>query len=129
MFYPFFIKKNLYNYLSNGGGTGINGATGSSFNLAIPAQAITLQPGEYHVYIYQPSTVYTFIGTGNWTDATNWVYNSIPPATLPSGSEIVIAPQPAGECVLNTPQHIASGAKLTVAPGKQIRIPLNLTIQ
>ncbi len=120
---------NWYNYLSNGGGTGLNGVTGTTFSLAAEAQAITLEPGEYHVYISQPSTLFTFIGTGNWTDAGNWIYNAIPPATLPAGSEIVIAPQPGGECVLNTPQQISQGAKITIATGKQLRIPLNLTIQ
>ncbi len=39
------------NYISNGSGAGINGATGATFNLTAPAQTITLQPGEYHIYI------------------------------------------------------------------------------
>ncbi len=39
------------NYISNGTGTGINGTTGATFNLTAAAQTITLQPGEYHVYI------------------------------------------------------------------------------
>ena len=39
-----------YNYLGNGTGTGLNGAK-DSFNIASTSQSITLQPGEYHVYI------------------------------------------------------------------------------
>lgn len=39
-----------YNYVANGTGTGINGVT-DSFNIASTTQSITLQPGEYHVYI------------------------------------------------------------------------------
>ncbi len=42
---------NWQNYISNGTGTGINGATASTFNLTAAAQTITLQPGEYHVYM------------------------------------------------------------------------------
>lgn len=118
-----------YNYLSNGTGAGINGASASSFNIATAAQNITLQPGEYHVYIYQPSTVYSFIGSGNWTDAANWTYGRVPPTPLPSGAEIIVSPQTSGECILNTPQTIGTGARLTVTAGKKIKIPLNLTIQ
>ncbi len=39
------------NYISNGTGSGLNGATGSTFNLAGTSQSITLQPGEYHIYV------------------------------------------------------------------------------
>lgn len=120
-----------YNYLGNGAGSGINGPGGSSFNLdpGTATQNITLAPGEYHVYIYQPLTVYSFIGTGNWTDATNWTYNTIPPTPLPGGSEIIISPQSGGECILNTPQTISPGAKFTVVSGKNLKIPLNLNNQ
>jgi 1,4-alpha-glucan branching enzyme len=44
------------NFLSDGmttGATGLNGATGTTFNITTAAQSITLQPGEYHVYTYQ----------------------------------------------------------------------------
>jgi 1,4-alpha-glucan branching enzyme len=116
-----------YNYLSNGNATGINGPSKSTFNVGALTQSITLAPGEYHVYIYLPSTVYSFIGNGNWTDASNWSYNRIPPTPLPSGSEIIVSPQSGGECILNTPQNIGPGAKFTVVAGKKFRIPLNLT--
>ena len=42
------------NYISNGTGTGMNGATGSNFTLTAAAQTITLQPGEYHIYVSIP---------------------------------------------------------------------------
>ncbi len=125
----FQTSGNWYNYLGNGTGSGINGISGSAFNLVPATQNITLEPGEYHVYIYQPSNIYTFIGNGNWSDPANWIYNAIPPAVLPAGSEIFISPQPAGECILNTTQTISPGAKFTVVAGKNIRIPLNLNIQ
>ena len=118
-----------YNYLGNGTGTGINGTAGRTFALAAAAQTITLQPGEYHVYIFQPAGTYMFIGSGNWNDPSNWSYNTLPPSPLPAGSEILINPQSGGECILNVPQSIAPGAKLTVVSGKNFRIPLNLTNQ
>ncbi len=120
---------NWYNYLSNGTGSGLNGATNAAFNLAGTNQSITLQPGEFHVYYYHPANVYVFTGSGNWTDAANWSYNTIPPATLPAGSEILVNPKLDGECVLNTNQIIGQGAKITVMAGKHIKIVTNLSIQ
>ncbi|GEO09694.1 alpha-amylase family glycosyl hydrolase [Segetibacter aerophilus] len=40
-----------YSFVSNGAGTGLNGPTGTTANISSTSQAITLQPGEYHVYI------------------------------------------------------------------------------
>ncbi len=40
-----------YNFQSNGSGSGLNGANGSTVTLVTTSQSITLQPGEYHVYI------------------------------------------------------------------------------
>ncbi|MBL7701999.1 MAG: T9SS type A sorting domain-containing protein [Ferruginibacter sp.] len=42
------------NYISNGTGTALNGATGSNFTLSSTLQSITLQPGEYHIYVSVP---------------------------------------------------------------------------
>ncbi|MBS1511150.1 MAG: T9SS type A sorting domain-containing protein [Bacteroidetes bacterium] len=42
------------NFISNGTGTGVNGATGTTFTLTAAAQSITLQPGEYHIYVSIP---------------------------------------------------------------------------
>lgn len=42
------------NYVSNGTGSGVNGATGTTFTLTAAAQSITLQPGEYHIYVSVP---------------------------------------------------------------------------
>ena len=120
---------NWYNYVSNGTGSGVNGATNNSLNLAAATQNITLQPGEYHVYIYHPSNVYIFNGDGNWSDAANWTYNTLPPAILPNSSEIFINTKQGGECILNMSETISQGAKFTVMAGKKIKIPLNLSIQ
>lgn len=75
------------------------------------------------------TTVYTFIGSGNWTQESNWLNNQMPPAVLPANSEIMIDPIQNTECILNTPQTISPGAKITVATGKQFIIQGNLLIQ
>ncbi len=75
---------NWSNYVSNGTGAGMNGSTGTTFTLSATSQTITLQPGEYHIYISVP--------------------NCIPPAT-PSGS-VTVQPTcatPTGTIVLTAP--------------------------
>jgi hypothetical protein len=109
--------------LSNGTGTGINGTTGETFILGATDYNLTLQPGEYHVYISHPSTTYMFVGKGDWENASNWTFGIIPPSPLPNGSEIIVSPQSGGECILKKIQHISQGAKLTVSPGRYFTIP------
>lgn len=46
---------NWINYISNGTGSALNGATGTGFSLTAAAQTITLQPGEYHIYVSVPA--------------------------------------------------------------------------
>ena len=75
------------------------------------------------------NTTYTFTGNGNWDDPANWSNNAIPPATLPSTNTIVINPVAGGQCILNSIQHIASGASLTVNTGKKLVINGSLKIQ
>lgn len=124
------------NYISNnttgtGSSTaGLNGTSGSVFNISAATQSINLAPGEYHIYLYTSPTTYTFTGSGNWTDAANWLYGRVPPTPLPSGSEIIINPYtPGTACILNSPQTISKGAKITIAENKKLQIPLNLVIQ
>jgi murein DD-endopeptidase MepM/ murein hydrolase activator NlpD len=86
------------------------------------------QPG-LSIYFGVNVSGYTFIGSGNWSVPPNWSNNNRPPAILPAGSEIMIAPVAGGECVVNEVQTINTGAKITVAPGKQLRLTNNLVIQ
>jgi len=79
-------------------------------------------------YIVRPST-YNFIGSGNWTTAANWSNNFVPPATLPSCSEIIVNPAGSSSCLLDVPQTVAPGAKLTVAASKRLIVAGNLTVQ
>ncbi len=72
---------------------------------------------------------YIFTGNGNWNVASNWVHNTIPPATLPANCTIRIRPVADGECVLNVQQTIPAGTQIIVENDKQFRINGNLTIQ
>jgi hypothetical protein len=79
--------------------------------------------------VTKEKSIYTFIGNGNWSIAANWQNNKIPPAILPAGDDIIIAPAANGQCMLNITQHIAIGATITIAPGKNLIVPGVLTIQ
>ncbi|MEP7110746.1 MAG: glycosyl hydrolase family 28-related protein [Ferruginibacter sp.] len=72
--------------------------------------------------------IYTFSGNGNWNIASNWSNNTIPPALLSNGSEIIIDPPAGAKCVLNIPYTINPGVKFTVMTGKFFLVPGNLTL-
>jgi unsaturated rhamnogalacturonyl hydrolase len=76
-----------------------------------------------------PITAYTFTGNGNWSDATNWDNNTLPPATLAAGNEIIINPVTGGQCILDVAQTISNGAVINVKAGKNFIVNGNLTIQ
>jgi glycosidase len=62
------------NFLSNGTATGLNGSTGTNFTLSAAAQSITLQPGEYHIYINTPSCI---TATPTATSPVNYCLNAV----------------------------------------------------
>ena len=72
---------------------------------------------------------YTFTGNGNWSNAANWMNAQVPPLTLPSGDSIIINPVSNGQCVLDVSEHIATGASITVASGKNLLVTGALQIQ
>ncbi|MEO6549045.1 MAG: reprolysin-like metallopeptidase [Ferruginibacter sp.] len=74
-------------------------------------------------------TIYSFTGTGNWDIPANWTNAAIPVSPLPPYSEIVVDPVTGTECILNVPMIVPAGGKLTVQPGKTLRVQGNLTIQ
>jgi len=80
-------------------------------------------------FVVAAASTYTFIGSGNWSDDANWENNRKPPVILTAGKEIIINPASTNACILNTNQTIAMGARITIAPGKQLLIPGNLSIQ
>ncbi len=74
-------------------------------------------------------SLYTFTGTGNWSNASNWTNGKKPPSRLPSCSQIFINPSGAGECILSGQQTILQGARITVGQNKKLTIPGNLIMQ
>ncbi|MBC7934367.1 MAG: beta-lactamase family protein [Rhizobacter sp.] len=72
---------------------------------------------------------YTFIGSGNWTNALNWSNGTMPPAVLPAGEEIVIYPLGNNECILNTVQTISTGSKIHVVTNRKMTVTGNLILQ
>lgn len=116
---------------------GTNGA--SSFlnfnNSPTPIEVInaSLLPVQYNLIngfctFSCESRKYTFIGNGNWQEASNWQNYQIPPSILPSGEQIIIDPIVQGECILSQQQIISNGATLRVNPAKKLRIVGNLNI-
>jgi glycosidase len=61
---------NWTNFMSNASGTGINGAAGSNFSLSNTSQSVTLQSGEYHIYISVPCVALPAAPTGLSVGAT-----------------------------------------------------------
>ena len=74
------------------------------------------------------TTIYTFNGNGNWSDAANWLNNQKPPLVLGAGSQIFIDPVAGGQCVLDVNQLIINGAVIIVRNTKSFVILGNLNI-
>lgn len=74
------------------------------------------------------NAVYTFIGNGNWNIAASWQNNLVPPNVVPNGSEVIINPGGPGECILTGNITFAPGAKLTVVPGKVLKVAGHIAI-
>ncbi|MGG9971813.1 glycoside hydrolase family 71/99-like protein [Ferruginibacter sp. SUN002] len=122
---------NTWNKTTSHIGTWLNGKTITKIMIAYDHPAET---GDFRGYvddisIYQAnSTVYTFIGNGNWNVPSNWLNNNMPPADL-TGGIIYIDPVIEGECILNITQHLRDGNKLIVNPNKKFRLTERLEIK
>jgi hypothetical protein len=86
----------------------------------------TFGRGIFDFAIKEP-VVYYFYGNGNWSDATQWVNQLVPPASLTGKHEIFINPY--GECVLNVNQAVGGGAKVTVAANKKLKVNGNVQLK
>lgn len=75
-----------YSYLGNGTGSGINGATDAAFIITTATQSITLQPGEYHVYVSKPSCTTAFPTA---TSPVNYCQNSTASALTATGTNLL----------------------------------------
>ncbi len=80
-------------------------------------------------FTFVGKTIYTFIGSGDWTLYSNWLNGQKPPAVLPSNDEIIIDPNWGADCILNSLQTISPGARITVVAGKRFLIQGNLIIR
>ncbi|MFM2360548.1 MAG: hypothetical protein RLY16_2541 [Bacteroidota bacterium] len=80
-------------------------------------------------YNVRAKNTYTFIGTGNWSLADNWVNKAIPPLNLPQGYSIYINPREGGFCRLDVNQTITgTQSNLIVMANKNLIISGALTI-
>lgn len=136
----FSFEKFLYSNVTDGNqwlqnGQIINGAnqqfyqpvSSGVFQVRIINDPCPVQTSGTLPFIYYG--IYTFMGSGNWSDPANWQNGSVPPNPLPNGSEVYINPSLNGECILNVPQTISRGANLRVEPGKRFRVNGNLVVQ
>ncbi len=80
------------------------------------------------IWLSQQPVTYTFSGSGNWNNSTNWLNNLMPAAITGQGSNIVINHTTGGQCILNIQYNVSAGTKLTVMPGKKLVINDDLTI-
>ena len=90
---------------------------------------VSLTTGNVYRIAASGARVYRFKGNGNWNNPSNWTNKTIPPATLPAGSEIVIDPPQGGECVLDVTQTISGGAVFRVVANKSFRVDGGIIIQ
>ncbi|MES2429825.1 MAG: hypothetical protein V4556_02745 [Bacteroidota bacterium] len=75
------------------------------------------------------SQTYTFTGNGNWSIASNWSNNIIPPATLPSGDTIYISSATMDSCILDVTQTISEGAFFIISSGANFIVRGKLNIK
>ncbi|MCU0395623.1 MAG: hypothetical protein MUF29_06920 [Chitinophagaceae bacterium] len=139
--YRYWINENLEQNTTVTLGTPVN-------PLVAPIQAdlSTLEAGKYAIRFQfkdakgqwsvvttdsinvQAITAYTFTGNGNWSNPANWS-GPVPPSNVPDGKEVVIDHAEGGECIIDIPVTMAPGSRLTVKPGKRLRIQGNLIHQ
>ena len=71
-------------------------------------------------------TIYTFTGDGAWNIKNNWLNGKMPLSQLIAPKEIIV--NPSGTAVLNVPQTIRPGAKVTVKQNRRFIIQGNLKV-
>jgi hypothetical protein len=71
--------------------------------------------------------IYTFTGDGNWNIKNNWLNGKMPLSQLIAPKEIIV--NPSGTAILNVPQTIRPGAKITVKQNRRFIIRGNLNMK
>ena len=118
------FRNGTYGYISN---TKLVAGT-PPLVLTVSQKLRSFDVSSYIPPAFVPVT-YIFTGNGNWNVSTNWSNNTIPPASLVGGSQIIVDPFGSGQCILNVPYTLSAGSALTVKPGKIFMVPGNLTLQ
>ncbi len=124
------------NYISNGVGTGLNGATNSTFTLTGTAQSLTLQPGEYHVYV-QAAPCTTVAPTV--TTPVNYCQNATASPLTATGTALLwyttqtggtgssTAPTPVTTTIGNTTYYVSQTLNGCEGPRAAIVVNINAT--
>ncbi len=121
------------NYISNGTGTGLNGVTGNNFNLTATSQTVTLQPGEYHIYISVPACA-TAAPTA--TSPVNYCQNAVATPLQANGTNLLwyttatggtgspTAPTPSTTAIGSTTYYVTQ----TIGSCESPRLPIVVNI-
>ncbi len=106
---------NWYNYAANGRGAGLNGAA-DTFTISNATQIVTLQPGEYHVYVSVPAcsavspvvnTPVTFCQNATTTALTANGSNLLWYTTATGGTGTAAAPLPSSATTGSTTYYVS----------------------
>ena len=125
---------NWVNYISNGTGAGLNGATASTISLTSAAQSITLAPGEYHIYVSVPacatvaptvSTPVTYCQNSTATALTATGTSLLWYTTASGGTGSTTAPTPSTATVGNTIFYVSQTLNSCEGPRTAITITVN----
>lgn len=74
-------------------------------------------------------TAYTFTGNGNFSNKNNWQNGKKPLTPLASPKQVLINPAGTGQCILDYPFQVNSGASFTISAGKKLLVNGGLTRQ
>jgi hypothetical protein len=122
------------NYLSSGTGTGINGATNTTFNLTNATQSIVLAPGEYHIYVSAPActtaaptgtTTITYCQNATATALTATGTSLLWYTTATGGTGSATAPTPSTATVGNTLYYVSQTLNSCEGPRLTITVTVN----
>ncbi len=104
-------------------------ATSSTRPVMYFTQGTTRDINSNPITLEKLEPIYRFTGNGNWDIPSNWLNSKMPPKHVLHCAEIIIDPAGNGECILNTAQVVAPGAKITVMAGKKFTVIGNVLVQ
>jgi hypothetical protein len=87
----------------------------------LPATTVTTP-----AFVFSRNKQFTFTGTGNWSQASNWLNGKMPPDPIPCCTKILIDPAVNGECVVASAVRIPSCVDFSIAGNKKLRVLGNL---